>query len=156
MGFHDQLNLRHRKRRPGFTLIELLVALVIVALLAAIAIPYYGDFSRSSRRTEGTNALVQVATLEERWFTENGTYTSNLSDLGLENPGLNTTENGYYEFDLLASSTGCDISNCFVLEARPAPDSAQADDNIQYRISSDGLRESLDVDAGVWEDGWNR
>lgn len=143
------------KNFAGFTLLELMVTLVIVSVLAAISVPYYDSFTRKSRRTEGINALVQVASLQERWFTENGTYTTNLSELGLDNASSNTTENGFYQFGLVAGTIGCAIIDCFVLEARPAPGTPHADDNFWYRISSDGLRQTFDVDAGSWSNGWD-
>ena len=145
----------NKTKSAGFTLLELMVTLVIVSVLAAIAVPYYDDFTRKSRRTEGVNALVQVAALQERWFTENGTYTSNLTELGLQNAGTNTTENEYYEFGLAPSSAGCAIADCFVLEAQPTPGSPQEEDKFWFRIASDGLRQTYDVDAGAWSNGWN-
>ncbi len=143
-----------RTQSGGFTLLELMVTLVIVSILAAIAVPYYDNFTRKSRRTEGINALVQVAALQERWFTENGTYTSDLSELGLESAGLNTTENGFYEFGVVAATVGCSLADCFQLEARPATGTPHADDKYWFRIASDGLRQTFDVDAGSWSNGW--
>lgn len=143
------------KQQRGFTLLELMVAMAIVALLAAVALPYYESFTQQSRRTEGINALVQVAALQERWYTENSTYTANLLDLGLDNAVTNTTDNGFYTFGLIASSPGCPIAECFVLEARPAAGSPQETDNFWFRIASDGLRQIYDVDGGSWSNGWD-
>jgi len=143
-------------KSAGFTLLELMIAVLIVALLASIALPAYDEFSQKSRRTEGLNALLQVAALQERWFTENGTYTANLTELGLAAAGTNQTDGGYYDFGLVAPTGGCAIADCFVLEAKPAPGSAQADDEFWFRIASDGLREIYDTDAGSWSRGWEQ
>lgn len=146
--------MRDHKTQRGFTLVELMVSVVIVSILAAIALPYYNSFTAQSRRTEGINALSQVAALQERWYTENGTYVANLTALGLANSGSNTTENGLYTFNLIAASTTCPIIDCFILEAKPATGSAHADDTYWYRIASDGLRQTYDKEADSWSNGW--
>ncbi len=76
------MSLSAHRRRRGFTLIELIVAMVIAAILAAIAIPAYSSFVRKGRRTDAKSALLDLASLEERYFTTNNTYSSAASDLG--------------------------------------------------------------------------
>ncbi len=66
----------------GFTLIELVVAMVIAAILAAIAIPSYNNYVRKGRRTDAKSALLDMASLEERYFTTNNVYSQNPADLG--------------------------------------------------------------------------
>src|SRR5258708_40052678 len=66
----------------GFTLVELMVVIVIVAILAAIAIPGYTSQIRKSRRTEARNALLDAAAREERFFATNNYYTVTGTDLG--------------------------------------------------------------------------
>jgi type IV pilus assembly protein PilE len=66
----------------GFTLVELMIVIVIVAILAAIAIPGYTSQIRKSRRTEARNALLDAAAREERFFATNNVYSVATSDLG--------------------------------------------------------------------------
>jgi type IV pilus assembly protein PilE len=73
----------------GFTLIELVIAMVIAAILAAIAIPSYSSYIMKSRRTEAKSALLNMASLEERFFSTNNTYTTVLANLGY--PGAAAT-----------------------------------------------------------------
>jgi type IV pilus assembly protein PilE len=56
--------------------------MVIVAILASIAVPAYNSYIRKARRTEAKSALLDMASLEERFFTTNNTYTQAPSDLG--------------------------------------------------------------------------
>jgi type IV pilus assembly protein PilE len=74
---------RSRLRRPsGFTLIELVVAMVVASILVAIAIPSYSSYVLKAHRTEAKTALLDIASLEERFFSTNNTYTQTPSDLG--------------------------------------------------------------------------
>jgi type IV pilus assembly protein PilE len=70
-----------RLRGAGFTLIELMVAIAIIAILAAIALPSYQEHLLKAKRTEGKTALLKALQLEERWYTSNGTYVSDLGPL---------------------------------------------------------------------------
>jgi type IV pilus assembly protein PilE len=69
-------------RQQGFTLIELIIAMLIIATLAAIAIPSYSNYVLKSHRTEAKGALLDLAASEERYFSANNQYTANPSQLG--------------------------------------------------------------------------
>jgi type IV pilus assembly protein PilE len=70
------------RSQRGFTLIELIVAMVIAAILAAIAIPAYSNYVRKAKRVDAKNALLDLASLEERYFSTTQQYSSSFSDLG--------------------------------------------------------------------------
>lgn len=58
----------------GFTLIEVIIAMVIIAILAAIAIPAYTQYIARGHRSEARSTLMQAAQWMERWRTQRGTY----------------------------------------------------------------------------------
>jgi type IV pilus assembly protein PilE len=66
----------------GFTLIELMIVVVIVAILAAVALPSYQNSIRKSRRPDAKTALLDLAAREERYYTVNNTYTDVAANLG--------------------------------------------------------------------------
>jgi len=72
---------RHHQR--GLTLIEIMVVVAVLAILSAIAYPTYTDQVRKSRRTDARAALQQVALAQERYYTVNGVYTDDLTNLNL-------------------------------------------------------------------------
>jgi type IV pilus assembly protein PilE len=64
-----------RSNRPqGFTLMELVVTMLIVAILAAFAIPAYTAFLVRGKRAEAKVALLQAAQYMERNYTQAGSY----------------------------------------------------------------------------------
>lgn len=70
------------RRAAGFTLIELMVTLVVATILIAIAVPSYQAQVRKSRRTEARNAVMDLATREERYYSVNNNYTNSALQLG--------------------------------------------------------------------------
>ena len=64
---------KHTGRR-GFTLIELMITLVVIAILAAVALPSYRQYIARGHRAEAKAALLQVAQWMERANTANGEY----------------------------------------------------------------------------------
>jgi type IV pilus assembly protein PilE len=53
---------------------ELMVVIVIVAILAAVAVPLYVNYVRDAQRTEAKGAIGAVITAEQTYYQLNGTY----------------------------------------------------------------------------------
>lgn len=81
------------KRNLGFTLIELMIVVAIVGILAAIAFPSYMESVRKSRRADAKSTMLQVASQEERYYTENIKYGT-LTEIG--NTGAVTSAGGQH------------------------------------------------------------
>ncbi len=63
-----------RKQQTGFTLIELMIVVAIIGILAAIAVPAYGQYIAKAKRAEAEVALVALAQAMERYNANNATY----------------------------------------------------------------------------------
>lgn len=65
----------------GFTLLEVLAAIAIIAILAAVAIPRFGDFRALAYDSRSEQDLRNLATAQELYRAENERYASRIADL---------------------------------------------------------------------------
>jgi type IV pilus assembly protein PilE len=62
------------RQARGFTLLELMIVVVVIAILAAIALPSYTDYIARGKFTEAHGQLADVRVKMEQWFMDNRTY----------------------------------------------------------------------------------
>ncbi len=85
-----------RKHMRGVTLMELMIVVVIIGILTAIAYPSYRQYLAKAKRNEAKSCLLQVATMEERFYLQNSTYTDDMTKLGFPDTGNILTSSGSY------------------------------------------------------------
>jgi len=70
---------RHSRNinRMGFTLLELLVVVIIMGLLTALALPYYGRYVAKSRQAAAQAQLAAIQQAQEIYKFQYGSYTTN-------------------------------------------------------------------------------
>ncbi len=76
------------RREGGFTLIELLVVILIIAILAAIAIPVFLRQREKGWRSQVQSALKNAATAQESFLTASATGDYATTEVQLEGEGF--------------------------------------------------------------------
>ena len=133
------------RRADGFTLIELMIVVVIVGILAAIAYPAYQQHVREGKRADAHAALLRIATLEEKFFSNNNTYTTVATVLGYAaNPAISNDR--YWA----VSITSVNPTTSFTLTAQP--NAPHVDPNCTtITLNSAGLRGGGPGPASCWK-----
>ena len=143
------------RKSSGFTLSELIGAMVIAAIRAAIAIPAYSNYVRQARRTDAKSALLDMASLEERYFSVNNAYTANPASLGYSGfPQV--VGSGYYQVILpVVTPATTTAPATYALEADAVPGSDQMKDQCtQYQLNSVGTQ-GVGTSAGSITTCWH-
>ena len=100
-------------RSKGFTLIELMITVVVVAILAAVALPAFNSQIRKSRRTEARTTLLDLAARAERVYSATNSYLDTANALTPVDLGYPTGTafpmpsggSGYYTITSAATAT---------------------------------------------------
>ncbi len=136
-------------KKAGFTLLEIMIAVVIIMILAAVALPSYGEYVKKSRRADGMAELSRVMQRQEKFFINQLTYTTNLGDIGLvTTDGKVDSEGGYYKVEVSACPSTT-IARCVL--ARAQPQGGQSSDG-WLSLDSKGQRNWENNPAG--KTGW--
>jgi type IV pilus assembly protein PilE len=150
----------------GFSMIELVIAMVIAAILAALAIPAYNSYVLKSHRTEAKTALLDMASLEERYFSTQNVYSAATTDLGYSGAWPVNVEGGpapYYQIQTpvvnaatapsVLSPAGTPATFSITAQAvnMQVADTACA----TFTISSGGVQTATGTDPNPNVDCWN-
>jgi type IV pilus assembly protein PilE len=115
-----------------------MIVVVIVAILAAIALPSYQEYIRRGRAADGRGGLMQAAQWMERASTATGLYPTALPS------SLSTVDSQAY---LITLTTSADATT-FTLTATPQGASQLAYRCGNFTITNTGLKGAAGVTAG--------
>lgn len=137
-----------RAGQAGFTLIELMITVVVVAILLAIAVPAYNQYTADARRQDGRELLLNTSQLLERCYTSYGSYTD--ADCNVAFP--RDSQEGWYQVPQ-DGNDGMDLNaNDYTLVAVPQDDHA-GDDCGNLTLASTGA-EGVDGASLTAEECW--
>jgi prepilin-type N-terminal cleavage/methylation domain len=131
------------RSNQGVTLVELMIVVLLIAVIAAVALPSYTNYIIRSNRGDAADQITAVMFQQERFQTRNRRYTDDLTDLGYgTNPLL--SEQGLYNVSASNCAGEADTNNCVLLMATPVAGGAQVNDG-PLTLDSRGNR------TGPWE-----
>lgn len=122
----------------GFTLVEVLIVMVVVAILAAIAVPSYHSFILKSHRDDAKVALAALQMAQEKYRGNNLAYATTLSDLGM----TATSPEGYYDIAIQSAATSVYEANATATGQQAADTDCQILTVTQAGFSTDSTKTS--------------
>jgi type IV pilus assembly protein PilE len=138
---------RRLRRECGVTLIELLMVGVVIAVLAAVAIPSYRGHVLRANRTEARAALLALATAQEKFHLQCRRYAAGLdpekaSDCDASSLAFPArSERGRYSVRI----TSADASG-WTAEAQPTGPPQSADSPCQlFGLAATGRKSAWDA-----------
>ena len=133
----------------GFSLIELMIVVAIVGILATIAYPSYQDYVRRAARAEARAAMLHMAQLQERNFSDRGAYVAvaagPLTD-GWQSANWSGSSYGSRKYDVTA--TVGNPANTFTITATPTNGFDEPKCG-SLTVTSNGTRSSSAGDAAT-------
>ena len=84
--------------KKGFSLLELFIAIIVVALLAALAIPMFIKNMEKSKTGEVIANLNLVRMAEKDYFIDKAVFTATMGNLNIDDP--NNATNKYFSYTI--------------------------------------------------------
>jgi type IV pilus assembly protein PilE len=107
-----------RRAQRGVTLMELLTVVVIIAILSAIAIPSYRQYTLRAHRTEAKTTLLFLSGALERCYTHYNSYVyTGDPSTGCTVNFPQSSENGFYTITAAPMAGETAMTTTFVLTA---------------------------------------
>ena len=126
-----------RSQGRGVTLPELLTALVVLAVLAAVAVPLWRVHLLRVRREDGIAALVALQAAQDRYFGQHARYAT-VEELGLRRQ----SDRGYYDLELRIGADGLE----YLARAKATQQTGQDDDSrcVEFTLDQNNRRRAVD------------
>ncbi len=69
------------RTNSGFTMIELMIAVAILAIISAVALPFYNDYLETGEQGVLAHNISTIEVFQEDFRLRNGIYANDLADL---------------------------------------------------------------------------
>lgn len=132
--------LQNKQLRQGFTLVEVMIAVVVVAILAAIALPSYTEHLRKGRRAAAQSFLLDIAHREHQYLLDARAYANSVATLSLTTPA---EVSQYYTIAITAADGP---PPTFTASATPIAGTSQASDLGGEALTIDNTGKKTPID----------
>ncbi len=125
------------------SLIELLVVVALIAILTVAALPSYRAYAVRAHRVEAAAALLALSAAQEKFYLQNNTYATELTDAPPDGLGLQAvTAGGFYDIEI-------DSADAAGFGATATAKGGQADDThcALFTIDQTGARSATSPDC---------
>lgn len=134
---HDGAHMTSRHK--GFTLIELMVVVVVIAILAAIALPGYRDYVQRGKLVEAFNGLSEFRVRMEQFYQDNRKYDG----AGLGGCGAAAPTSRYFTFTCLPAAAP---AQTYVATANGVAGEGMG--GFQFTVNEANARQTVAVGSG--------
>ena len=137
--------MKSMQTQRGVTLIELVVVMIIIGILAAVAIPSYRNYVLRSQRSDAKDALLALATQQEKHYLQCNTYATAIAAAtncaAGELQGAAASKNGWYTLAIVAAN-----ATSFTVSATATAGQNQFQDTEcrSFRVTDRGIRTATD------------
>jgi type IV pilus assembly protein PilE len=139
----NSFHLKAARVMHGFTLIEVMITVVIVAILAAIAYPFYSDNIRRANRMDAQAVLLEAGQFMERRFSASNSYVGALPASLSVSPKTGVAQYG------IAFAANEPTATTYIIQATPVTARQLTDACGTMTISNTGARTTSGT-AGCW------
>lgn len=138
--------MKSMQTQRGVTLIELVVVMIIIGILAAVAIPSYRNYVLRSQRSDAKDALLALATQQEKHYLQCNTYATAIAAatncVAGQLQGAAASKNGWYTLAIVAAN-----ATSFTVSATATAGEGQFQDTEcrSFRVTDRGIRTATDA-----------
>jgi len=129
-----------------------MIVVTIVALLAAVALPSYQDYSRRARRSDAQNTLMTLSNNLEKFYSDNNTYTVDLAGMSYTESAADTitSPEGHYTVQVAAGPAAGGILVSYIATATAIGSQTSDTDCATITYDSTGAKNSTPAGNDCW------